>query len=215
MTTPRLALGLALALATFAAGPASHAATTLTNGDCAWAGKSDPETVNAAYPDQSATYWATRYVATPGSELRISGRFPHARYMSFHVYEGSAPIDHIADADIIPASGHNPFLAGADRSDPGSYVVHVVPDAKPKHRAPNTIYTGSGINGEPVPAVTVMLRVYLGEGDQAGGVGLPKVEQIQGDGPDQTVQTLPDCDGLPRPPALGVNATIAGESWPA
>src|SRR4051812_30625309 len=83
----------------------SAAETTVTTGDCAWAAKADGDRVNVAYPDQSAEYWFATYAAAPGTRLRIRGTYPHARYISFHVYEGSIPIDHLSDAQITPAVG--------------------------------------------------------------------------------------------------------------
>src|SRR5919206_157507 len=49
--------------------------------------KFDPATVNVAYPDQAAVYYSGAYAAVPGTRLRITGRYPHARYMSFNVYD--------------------------------------------------------------------------------------------------------------------------------
>src|SRR4051794_37781964 len=61
----------------------------------------DPAIVNVASPDDSAQYWSGHYQLTPGFRLKITGRFPHARYISFHVYDAAQrPLDHIADRDI-------------------------------------------------------------------------------------------------------------------
>ena len=60
--------------------------------------KTDPATVNVAYPDEAAIYWSGRYQAVPGTRIRITGRYPHARYMSFNVYDNAQrPLDALAD----------------------------------------------------------------------------------------------------------------------
>src|SRR5437867_2891076 len=80
--------------------------------------KTDPTTVNAAYPDQAAIYYIAPYQMLPGMRLRISGLYPHARYASFNVYDVAArPLDALADVQIDPDQGStNPFVAGANRN---------------------------------------------------------------------------------------------------
>jgi hypothetical protein len=183
------------------------------DGGCAWTVRSDPDRVNVAYPDESATYWTTQWVAAPGTELRISGTYPHARYFSFHVYEGGVPIDHLYDAEIDPDHGVNTFRPGADRRDPGHYALRVSPDPKPEHPAPNTLYTGRGVYaGEPAPVVTIIYRVYLGEGNLAGSVGLPNLEYRAGDTGLNRPAVCPDSTGASEG---GLNETIKGESLPS
>src|SRR3954467_8926039 len=77
--------------------------------------KTDPATINVAYPDEAAIYWVTGYQGTPGTRLRITGRYPHARYFSFNVYDqAQRPLDALADVEIGPDPGSaNPFAAGA------------------------------------------------------------------------------------------------------
>ena len=89
------ALSLALGLAPAAArgqGVDQTCALTLT--------KTDPATVNVAYPDDSAIYYSGAYQLAPGTHIRIHGRFPHARYMSFNVYDAvQRPLDGVSDGD--------------------------------------------------------------------------------------------------------------------
>ncbi|TML76438.1 MAG: hypothetical protein E6G07_11115, partial [Actinobacteria bacterium] len=47
----------------------------------------DPDTVNVLFPDSSAQYWSTRYLAVPGTRIRIDGIFPYARYTSWNAYD--------------------------------------------------------------------------------------------------------------------------------
>lgn len=86
---------------------------------CAWAVRADKETLNIAYPDTAATYWAISYDLAPGEVLALQGTFPAARYASFASYGpvGGA-IDVLTDRDIQPDRGStNPFAAARDRPD--------------------------------------------------------------------------------------------------
>src|SRR5207253_10532494 len=78
----------------------------------------DPAVVNVAYPDDSAQYYSGAYQLAPGTHIRIHGRFPHARYMSFNVYDAAQrPLDGLADTAIHPDQGSgNPFAFGAERT---------------------------------------------------------------------------------------------------
>src|SRR4051812_17182393 len=179
--------------------------------------KTDPATVNVAYPDQAAIYWSGSYAAAPGTRLRITGRYPHARYFSFNVYDNAQrPLDALADVEIAPDPGSvNPFVAGAPRDATArSYTAFVDFGPIPQHRAPNTLYTGTGQNGAPNFQGTFILRVYVPDKgrDETGGVGLPTVtlEQTGSGGrpPDSA------CAGFAKPPVPGVNDAIAGASGP-
>src|SRR3954452_11775409 len=108
--------------------------------------KTDPATVNVAYPDEAAIYWTARYQAVPGTRIRITGRFPHARYMSFNVYDNAQrPLDALADVEITPDPGSvNPFAVGASRGAASrSYTAFIDFGPIPAKRAPNTLYTGT------------------------------------------------------------------------
>src|SRR3954468_20578441 len=63
----------------------------------------DPDTVNVAFPDDSAQYFSGTYQAVPGTRIRVQGQFPHARYMSFNVYDAAQrPLDALADIELRP-----------------------------------------------------------------------------------------------------------------
>src|SRR3954451_13633787 len=63
----------------------------------------DADTVNVLFPDSSAQYWSASYRAVPGTHIRIDGLFPHARYMSWNVYDPLLrPFTHIYDDQIVP-----------------------------------------------------------------------------------------------------------------
>ena len=69
------------------------------------------------YPDSGATYWISQFALPAGSSLGFSGEFPHARHMSFNVYDSRGqPIDRLNDTMIEPQNGSgNPFRSGARR----------------------------------------------------------------------------------------------------
>src|SRR5918911_101150 len=98
-----VAAGLALAPAARAQGLDGTCELPLT--------KFDPTVVNVAYPDEAAVYYSGHYQAAPGTHIRITGRYPHARYMSFNVYDNlQRPLDALADVQIGPDPGStNPF----------------------------------------------------------------------------------------------------------
>ena len=99
------------------AGPQALAAGAPEEAGCSWGIKSNPDTVNIAYPDLDVTYWAHEFVPVPGERLVIKGAYPAARYFSFHVYDSRAfPLDSAFDARIAPDPGSsNPFLAAVTR----------------------------------------------------------------------------------------------------
>src|SRR3954447_18413148 len=179
--------------------------------------KTDPATVNVAYPDQAAIYWTGRYQAVPGTRIRITGKYPHARYMSFNVYDNAQrPLDALADVELVPDVGSaNPFAAGASRAGPRrdytAFVDFGAPPAAGAPRAPNTMYTGVGQNGEPNLVGSFILRVYIPDRgrDETGGVGLPTVT-LEQSGPGGAGARPADsaCAGFSKPPVPGVNESI-------
>ena len=144
--------------------------------DCFWQGGT--RSTNIAYPDLGARYWVSSFPLPAGAELVLKGRYPHARYMSFNVYDAAAqPTDGLADIDIVPDGGSsNPFPPGAQRDlAERSYTVRVVSGARPEKREPNTIYLNAA--GQSTPVGVIMYRVYVADTgrDVAGGMGLPEV----------------------------------------
>src|SRR5947209_7090950 len=159
-----VALMCAVSLALAWAAPLTHAQgvdqTCLLAMD-----KFDPAVVNVAYPDDSAQYYSGAYQLAPGTRIRIHGRFPHARYMSFNVYDAAQrPLDGLADINIAPDPGSSdPFRFGAFRNDEQQrdYTVFIDTGPKPAQRAPNTLYTGTGQNGAPNTSGTFIYRIYI------------------------------------------------------
>jgi hypothetical protein len=122
----------------------------------------DADTVNVLFPDSSAQYWSASYRAVPGTHIRIDGNYPHARYMSWNVYDPLLrPFTHTYDRQIVP-----------DADDTRQYTLYITfdPDFKP---GPNVLYVDPSKN----PAGVFTYRVYVPDKgrDMTGGVGLPQV----------------------------------------
>jgi hypothetical protein len=212
-----------MAIAAVAAAGSIPAANTALAGPspgtaCSWGAKSDPDLVNAAYPDTSATYWSYQYRAIPGTELVIHGTYPSARYFSFHVYQPNAvPIDSIYDAQIAPDSGSaNPFAQRPRKGQGRQYTATVQFTAKPSNPVSNTIYAGqTAIHNTPNPGGTLMLRVYVPVDPTSpqGGVPLPAVTWQTTDG---TVLSAPAGCSSQLPSTSGVIADeLNSLSFPA
>lgn len=164
------------------------AASAAPDPTCSWAAKTDPDTVNVAFPDTNASYWSHAYAAAPGTELVVHGTYAKARYFSFHVYQPSGvPVDSIYDAQLRPDPGAaNPFAGGSPRAKKQTYTLHVVFTAKPARPSPNTLYAGRlALSGSlPNPGGLLMLRVYTPNDPHSpqGGVPLPTVATATSDG---------------------------------
>lgn len=178
----------------------------------------DDEDANVLLPDTAARYWIGAYTAVPGTRIRIEGRFPHARYMSFNIYDvAGRPLDSLSDTQIAPDSGSvNPFLAGADRTAVDrDYTVVIEPGAAPAGRPANTMYGGQNQSGQPNAGGTVIYRVYVPDAgtDDLGGTGLPTVTLEAGD-PGQTISPA-SCRSASRPATgSGINALVKDLSPP-
>ena len=175
----------------------------------------DADTVNALFPDSSAQYWSTRYVAVPGTRIRIDGIFPYARYTSWNVYDPLLrPFAKKADFELQPDPGSaNPFLPGADRATPISerrYTLFITFDPTDRP-GPNTIFVDPTKN----PRGVVTLRVYVPDKgrDMTGGVGLPQVtwEPTSSTGPPSA--TSP-CRNLEKPSSSTVTSAYAALAGP-
>ena len=141
-----------------------------------------------ALPDYYSNYIAYTFDASqhPHTGLRITGYFPDARYMSVNIYatKQGTSLNALTDYQIMtPTPGGNPFVAGS-RAAPGEqrqYVLHVQPEAGEKRgkkkQAPEpenllTFDPGGLKDGE----LTVIIRYYVPQPDECGGVKLPTVE---------------------------------------
>jgi hypothetical protein len=179
----RRALLIAMAALALTPGTAGAQGVDLT---CQFAlTRLDHSNTNVLAIDTNAVYWASHYVAVPGSRIRIEGHYPFARYFSWNVYDPAGrPIDATGDAQLRP-----------DFGSPGTYTAFIEFGPKPADPAPNTLYTGASPTGQ------FWYRVYVpDEGrDAKGGVPLPKVT-LNGE------RAAPASPGSLLGPAPGIDA---------
>lgn len=131
------------------------------------------------YPDANANYWSVNY-DNRGPErvaLSVTGEFPYARYMSFHVYDARKGdvVATLRDNQVEPDAGNiNPYRPFRPRNLPQrSYTFRVVPEGSSHAGEPNTI-----VVPDSVKTVTMIFRIYRPDrhvGNQ-GGVDLPGVK---------------------------------------
>ncbi len=216
----------ALVVASLVAGvPQSQA---LTLGSCGWFARADPTILNAASPDEDAVYYAASLpVLPPGFSYRIRGEFPHARYMSFVVYDG-IPIDSVGDFEIAPDPGStNPFLPGAKRTAAArSYTVPVTFDRDEDEAG--VLYAGPGqantpfdltgsLTGIGILAPYMAYRIYVPDAatDPRGGIELPRIEIVFDGAPDVDASAIP-CEGVRDaiPDLAAVHEAIAQAAFP-
>ena len=155
-----------------------NAASGLT--DCFWAATISRETLNMVLPDSHAVYWLAQFRLPEGAQLRLEGRYPKARLMSFNSYDSQgAPVDRLNDVMTVPMPGSsNPFVPGASRADARrDYQVKLaernlvagVPIDEAT-REPSTLYLPRGADRHQL-----WYRVYLPDRGQdvRGGEPLP------------------------------------------
>jgi hypothetical protein len=205
----RRALVAATLLVAVAAPAAAHAAGVDQTCELT-ATRFDPDTVNVLFPDSSAQYWSTRYLAVPGTRIRIDGIFPYSRYTSWNVYDPLLrAFAKKSDFELQPDPGSaNPFLPRADRTtavDQRHYTLFITFDPADRP-GPNTIYVDPTKN----PRGLITLRVYVPDAgrDMTGGVGLPQVTwEPTSSGPPPT--TSP-CRNLEKPSSSTVTGAYGG-----
>jgi hypothetical protein len=135
------------------------------------------------FPEESATYWMSRFRLSAGARLVLKGRYPHGRYMSLNAYSEGAPTDALSDVDVRPVRGSvNPFVAGHRRDlRARAWRVTVIDQDPPAaRRAPNTLYARPA----GAASIEVLYRVYEPDRglDLSGGTGLPRPELHREDG---------------------------------
>ena len=182
---------------------------------CGWEFASNIDTMNVAFPDESAKYWVALVPMLPQTRLRIDGYYPDARYFSYNVYDPILrPTDALADVQILPAEGERNSFADPAAPYGDAYTAYVEFSAAPERRAPNTIYAGELAVGQAnIPQVlltALIYRVYVPaeNKDFDGGVGLPLLTLETADG---EMELLPTANCVePLLPTLGDALPSAG-----
>jgi hypothetical protein len=174
--------------------------------------------VNAGGPDTSANYWVTHYEGPAGASLVIRGTYPAARFFSFAVQDtAGTTLGSLRDDRLDPDHGSvNPFRSPAGRGSARHYTATIDFGSAPARPAPNTIYAGTTLDGEPNAAGTLIYRVYVptDQKDRLGGAPLPSLA-LRTAGGEVPVSFVPGCSALPPNVSAGLNATVDGVSRPA
>ena len=169
---------------------------------CAWPTVLTAQTDNTAFPDAAEEIIGQPIVASAGTEIVLSGRFPDARYASIQVYTPAGAGTALPDYRIAPQPGSlNPWQ---QRAAPGGrFTVTIRPDPAPGQA--NTL---------PLPAGTtsrhtgyLVYRVYLPAGG-ASAVPLPVLTVEQGG----AARTLPACPNHNAPVSF---PAVSGSAAPA
>ena len=158
--------------------------------DCFWRRgpfSADPY-INIAYPDANVFYWGSVFTIPDGARLRLEGRYPASRYMSFVSYDANGrPVESLPDFLIAPDAGANPFVEGSRRNTRArGYTIEVRNAAPETVRAIGSRQAAEEATGETnvlhAPGYgaraqqSVLYRIYLPDDGTApaGGAPLPR-----------------------------------------
>lgn len=151
---------------------------------CSWFGEADPRDVNTGAPDLDANYFYAPLDGVAGSQIEITGQYPHARYFSFTLYGNDQnALTSLYDQQIEPDPGsYNPFRSTGSPGQRTGYTVHVLFENQPANPAPNTLYAGPATGTNQVGFL--VLRVYLPvpPASMSGGVPFPQVHVLTSTG---------------------------------
>ena len=138
------------------------------------------ESSTAPAIESNALYWFIQGIPVypPGGHFRFRGEFPAARYMSWQNHDllgNSTAL--LADTDIVPDRGQNPFQPDTPYSPGSAYTVDLLdipPEVRPSRPA-NILYGGYRYDGRETEYNAVAYRVYLPDPgtDALGGVPRP------------------------------------------
>jgi hypothetical protein len=185
---PAVALAVALSACTSApssssAAPGGSKAVTPAAMSCAWPTEPDAQTDNTAFPDVAESYFGQPIVASPGTRIVLSSRFPDARYVAVQVYTPSGVATSLPDYQITPQPGSvNPWQRRA--APGGRFTVTIRPDPSPGQA--NTLPLPAGTTSQHTGYL--VYRVYLPAGGPEA-VSPPVLTVEQG----RSARTLPLC----------------------
>jgi len=151
---------------------------------CAWPTELSAQTDNTAFPDAAEVEFGQLIVASAGTRIVMSGRFPDARYASVEVYTPGGVGASLPDYRITPWPGSvNPWQQQA--APGGRFMVTIGPDPAPGQA--NTLPMPAGTTSQH-PGYLVY-RIYLPAGGDPSDVPLPLLTVEQGD----AARALPAC----------------------
>lgn len=132
---------------------------------------SQPSKDDLFYPDGQANYWKYTFDAVDleGKILAIEGVFPHAKYMSYNIYNQDSykTLGSLYDLQMTQKDGGE-IVPGTSE-----YVVHVALEGTDVSAYANVL-----IIPKHVEEASVMLRYYGTEENPYGGVELPTVQAV-------------------------------------
>jgi hypothetical protein len=208
-TASAFAVAVALAMALSACTSAQPSSTAAAGGSrpavlpgmsCAWPTELSAQTDNTAFPDAAEAIFGGPIVASAGTRIVLSGRFPDARYASIQVYTPGGVGASLPDYRIAPQPGSlNPWQRQA--APGGRFTVTIRPDPAPGQA--NTLPLPAGTTGQH-PGYLVY-RIYLPAGG-ASAVPLPVLTVEQGG----AVRTLPACPSHNATVTFPAHAPAAG-----
>src|SRR5450755_208665 len=168
---------------------------------CAWPSEFNVQADNVAMPDAAAGYWVQPIVASAGTRIVLSGRFPDARYASVSVYTPGGAGASLPDYRIAPQPGSlNPWQRQA--APGGRFTVTIRPDPSPGQAS--TLPLPPGTTSQH-PGYLIY-RVYLPAGGDFSDVPLPVLTVEQG----RAARTLPACRTRNASVPFPANASAAG-----
>lgn len=143
------------------------------------------------YPDTNAQYLSYQVKIPKGQKLslKIEGKFPSARYLSYHVYDQATEdsLSSVLDSDFIANPGSkNPFVPGVERDLPDQhYSVWATNDGPPKKGQLSLPYSE-----EKDQLIDIWFRAYL----QDGEIVPPKITAYNA----KTSQAIPCPEPAPK-----------------
>jgi len=215
-----VAVGLTVALAACTSTQSSSSAAaggshqpSLLGMPCAWptamsaTEDNGDSAANTAFPDSAEQSLVTPIVATAGTRIVLSGRFPAARYASVQVYTPSGASTALDDYRIAPQSGSvNPWEHQA--APGGRFTVTIGGNSAPGQA--NTLPLPVGATSQHPGYLAY--RVMLPAGENFSQVPVPVLTVEQGN----STRTLSACStrnaSLQFPAASGSGAPGAGAS---
>jgi hypothetical protein len=171
---------------------------------CAWPTELSAQTDNTAFPDAAEEIFGGPIVASAGTRIVLSGRFPDARYASVQVYTPAGVGASLPDYRIAPQPGSlNPWQQQA--APGGRFTVTIRSDPAPGQA--NTLPMPAGTTSQHTGYLAY--RVYLPAGGAPSDVPLPVLTVEQGG----AARTLPACPSRNAPvrfPAVSGSAGAGG-----
>ncbi|WP_165156490.1 hypothetical protein [Parabacteroides sp. ZJ-118] len=135
-----------------------------------------------AFPDIYANYWEYTYSYKdhPNIGLRLTGKFPKARFFNFTVYNDETQVDmsSIEDVNIQPdENAINPYVTETSDYASNGYTVYIIPAGTPasmRASMKNVCEFPDDLN-----MVSIFMRLYLAKqysGDEYGGAEMPAIQ---------------------------------------